>query len=148
MRRVLEKITWAAVYFLLYPPMAVKKENNMFHNRFCCSGLLLCGLTVAGMAVAQTQPDNSKVNKGDVTTADQQKMNGSDRQLTQKIRKAVIADKSLSTYAHNVKIISQNGSVTLKGPVRSEDEKKSIVAKAAEIVGGPDKVTDELTVKP
>jgi hyperosmotically inducible protein len=120
----------------------------MFHNRFYCSGLLLCGLTFGGMAVAQVQPDNTKVNKGDVTTADQQKMNVSDRQMTQKIRKAVIADKSLSTYAHNVKIISQNGSVTLKGPVRSDDEKKSIVAKAAEIAGGPDKVTDELTVKP
>ncbi len=46
-----------------------------------------------------------------------------------------------------MKIISQNGSVTLKGPVRSDDEKKTIVAKAAEIAGGPDKVTDELTVK-
>ncbi|HEY3835697.1 MAG TPA: BON domain-containing protein [Bryobacteraceae bacterium] len=120
----------------------------MFRNRFFCSGLLLCGLTFAGMGAAQTQPDNTKMNKGEVTTADQQKMNLSDRELTQKIRKAVIADKSLSTYAHNVKIISQNGSVTLKGPVRSDDEKKTIVAKAVEIAGGHDKVTDELTVKP
>jgi hyperosmotically inducible periplasmic protein len=65
------------------------------------------------------QPDNTAVNKRDQNpgeaTADQQKMNAADRALTAKIRKAVIADKSLSTYAHNVKIISQNGTVTLKG---------------------------------
>jgi hyperosmotically inducible protein len=47
-----------------------------------------------------------------------------------------------------VKIISQNGMVTLKGPVRSDDEKKAVTAKAIEAAGGADKVTDELTVKP
>src|SRR5487761_2230506 len=104
----------------------------MIHNRIFCTGLLACSLTFLGTAMAQ-QPDNTKVNKGETTTADQQKGNLPDRQLTQAFRKAVIADKSLSTYAHNVKIISQNGSVTLKGPVRSEDEKKTIVAKANEI---------------
>ena len=55
-------------------------------------------------------------------------------------------DKSLSTYAHNAKIIAQNGMVTLKGPVTSEEEKKTIEAKAAEVVG-PEKVTNELQVK-
>ena len=59
-----------------------------------------------------------------------------------------MADKSLSSYAHNVKIVSQNGTVTLKGPVRSEDEKKAIMAKAVEVAGSADKVTDEMTVKP
>jgi hyperosmotically inducible periplasmic protein len=102
-------------------------------------------------AFSQTQPDNTKVNKGDqsksAVTADQQKMNVSDRTLTQNIRKAIVADKALSTYAHNVKVISQNGMVTLKGPVRSDDEKKSVVAKAVEVAGGADKVTDQLTVK-
>jgi hyperosmotically inducible protein len=120
----------------------------MFHNRFFTTSLLACGLAFAGTIFAQdTQPDNTKVNKQTATTADQQKNNLTDRELTQKIRKAVIADKSLSTYAHNVKIISQNGSVTLKGPVKSEDEKKTIMAKAVDIAGGADKVTDELTVK-
>jgi osmotically-inducible protein OsmY len=118
----------------------------MFYNRFINTALLACGLTLMGTAVAQ-EPDNTKANKDHATTADSQKANVNDRELTQKIRKAVVADKSLSTYAHNVKIISQNGAVTLKGPVRSDDEKKSIVAKAAEIAGGPDKVSDELTVK-
>jgi len=96
-----------------------------------------------------TKPDNTKVNKRDqgpgAVTADQQKMIAADRDLTAKIRKAVIADKTLSTYAHNVKIISQDGTVTLKGPVRSEDEIKSILAKAAEIAGA-DKVDNEMAV--
>jgi osmotically-inducible protein OsmY len=56
-------------------------------------------------------------------------------------------DKSLSTYAHNVKIITQNGQVTLKGPVRSEEEKKTVEAKATE-VAGQNKVTSELNIKP
>jgi hyperosmotically inducible periplasmic protein len=100
---------------------------------------------------ATTKPDNTAVNKRDQNpgeaTADQQKMNAADRALTAKVRKAVIADKSLSTYAHNVKIISQDGTVTLKGPVRSDDEVKSIIAKATEVAGSPDKVVNQMSVK-
>ena len=59
----------------------------------------------------------------------------------------MVADKSLSTYAHNVKIVAQDGQVTLKGPVRTEAEKTSIAAKATEIAGA-DKVTNEITVTP
>ena len=99
-------------------------------------------------ANAQTAPDNTKVNKDQsAPTADQQKMNPADRAITQKIRKAILDDKSLSTYAHNVKIITQNGQVTLKGPVRSEDEKKTVEAKATE-VAGENKVTSQLDIKP
>jgi hyperosmotically inducible protein len=99
----------------------------------------------------QTAPDNTKVNERDKNksepTADQQKDDRSDRDITQQIRQSVMKDKSLSTYAHNVKIISQNGMVTLKGPVRSEEEKSAVEAKAAAIVG-QEKVTSELEVKP
>ena len=56
-------------------------------------------------------------------------------------------DKSLSTYAHNVKIITQNGMVTLKGPVRSDEEQRVIEAKAREIAG-ENNVISELDVKP
>jgi len=80
-------------------------------------------------------------------TGDQQKENRSDRDITQQIRQEILKDKSLSTYAHNVKIITQNGMVTLKGPVRSEDEKKTVEAKASE-VAGENKVTSELDIKP
>jgi osmotically-inducible protein OsmY len=56
-------------------------------------------------------------------------------------------DKSLSTDAHNVKVISQDGTVTLKGPVKSEAEKTAIVAKAVSVAGSADKVVDQMSVK-
>jgi len=58
-----------------------------------------------------------------------------------------VKDKSLSTYAHNVKVIARDGAVTLKGPVRSEEEKQAVEAKAVE-VAGQGKVTDEISVAP
>ena len=98
-----------------------------------------------------TPPDNTKVNARDKNasepTADQQENNRSDRDITKRIRQSIVKDKSLSTYAHNVKIVSQGGMVTLKGPVRSEAEKHTIETKAAEVVGR-DKVTSELAVAP
>jgi hyperosmotically inducible protein len=95
--------------------------------------------------------DNTRVNQRDQNTneptADQQRNNRSDRDLTQQIRKAIMNDKSLSTDAHNVKIITQNGQVTLKGPVRSDEEKRAVEATATGIAG-ENKVTSELAVKP
>ncbi|HTA46592.1 MAG TPA: BON domain-containing protein [Bryobacteraceae bacterium] len=113
------------------------------------TGLLIAGVAVPAVS-AQTQPDNTRVNKEDrssaAVTADQQKNDHNDRYLTQQIRKAVMADKTLSTYAHNVKVISQNGNVTLKGPVQSEDERKTVLAKAEQIAGAGN-VTDQLSIK-
>jgi len=108
-------------------------------------------LVPAFSAGAQTPPDNTKVNKRDrakgAATADQQKENASDREITQKIRQAIMDDKTLSTYAHNVKIIAQDGQVTLKGPVRTEDEKKAIEAKAIGVAGAGH-ITNQLSVAP
>jgi hyperosmotically inducible protein len=98
-------------------------------------------------ASAPVSPDNSGTNRAHTNTAAQQSEVASDRLLTKKIRQSLIADKSLSTYGHNVKIITKGGSVTLKGPVHSEEEKQSIVSKTESIVGSPDKVTNQLTVK-
>jgi hyperosmotically inducible periplasmic protein len=96
----------------------------------------------------QTAPDNSKANQNtNAPTADQQKMNPADRDLTKKIRMALHDDQSLSMYAHNIKIISQDGKVTLRGPVRSEDEKAAIEAKAVSIAGDGN-VTNHLHVAP
>jgi hyperosmotically inducible periplasmic protein len=97
--------------------------------------------------IQQAAPDNTKKNKDQAPpTADQQKMNPSDRAITQKIRKAIHEDNSISTYAHNIKIISQDGKVTLRGPVRSEDEKSNLQAKAV-AVAGEGNVTNEIEVK-
>jgi len=66
--------------------------------------------------------------------------------LTQQVRRALVKDKSLSTYAHNIKVISQGGVVTLKGPVHSDQEKQAVEAKAAEAAGGADKIKSEIEV--
>jgi hyperosmotically inducible protein len=122
-------------------------------------GLLLTASTVLGLWLGagpqvraqQNAPDNTKTNQGDAnkgaTTADQQKMNAGDRSITKEIRSSIMKDKSLSTYAHNIKIITQDGKVTLKGPVRSEDEKAAIESKAVAIAGA-NNVTDQLEVAP
>jgi hyperosmotically inducible periplasmic protein len=82
-------------------------------------------------------PDNTKSNKSDSAkpTADDQKQNSKDLDITRQIRKLVTDDKALSTYAKNVKIITQDGTVTLSGPVRSDAEKKSIESKATQVAG-------------
>jgi hyperosmotically inducible periplasmic protein len=129
-------------------------------KRVAVSVLIMMAFMVAGsMTRSQAQtadqqgtsPDNTKMNAQDrhkaSPTADQQKDNRSDREITQQIRQSLVKDKSLSSYGHNVKVITQNGQVTLKGPVRSDDEKEAIEAKATEVVG-ENKVTSELNIKP
>jgi hypothetical protein len=80
-------------------------------------------------------------------SADAQAQSTKDRELARKVRRAVVTDKSLSIRAHNIKIIAKDGIVTLKGAVRSEQEKDAITDKAAQIAGA-NNVKDELTVKP
>ena len=124
-----------------------------------CKGLLgkLQGaIIIAGFsmvipsAVLAQAPDNSKANQQDrekgSMTADQQAENQADRDLAKRIRKSIVADKNLSTYAHNVKIIARGGTVVLKGPVRSEEEKTAIEARAVEIAGAAN-VKNEMSVK-
>jgi osmotically-inducible protein OsmY len=98
----------------------------------------------------QQKPDDTQANRpGNTPTAaraDQQGQSAQDRELARKIRRAVVTDKSLSTYAHNVKIIAQNGTVTLKGPVRSEQERSAITEKATQIAGA-EHVKDEMSVR-
>jgi hyperosmotically inducible periplasmic protein len=105
----------------------------------------------AATAQAVSPPDNTKSNQTDPSnrqvTADSQKENEADRGLVQRIRKNLIADKGLSTYAHNVKIVAINGQVTLNGVVRSDDEKMKVASLAAE-VAGKENVVNDLKVAP
>jgi hyperosmotically inducible protein len=117
-------------------------------------GLLVFGVSLMATPILwyqethQPAPDNTKRNKDQTSpTADQQKMNPSDRALTQKIRKAIHRDKGLSTYGRNIKIFTQDGKVTLRGPVQSEEEKNNLQAKAV-AVGGKENVTNQLEVAP
>jgi hyperosmotically inducible periplasmic protein len=108
---------------------------------------LIAALTMIGaltasvpMIHAQQYPaDNSGKNvrdrKDGAPTSGDQSNAKSDVAITQEIRKAVVGDKSLSTNAHNVKIITTGGVVTLRGPVKSAAEKATIEAKAKQAAG-------------
>ena len=115
------------------------------------SGAMMVSGAALPATSQQTAPDNTRANKGDAqkgaTTADQQKMNPTDRELTRKIRASIMDDKSLSTYAHNIKIVTQDGKVTLKGPVRTEQEKADVEAKAAAVAGATN-VTSKIQIAP
>jgi len=101
------------------------------------------------VTAAKAAPDNTEKNvrdrSGATLTPGDQSSSEADLALTQKIRQAVVADDSLSTNAHNVKIITNNGIVTLRGPVNSAQEKAAIDAKAQQIAGAT-KVKNELEI--
>ena len=107
--------------------------------------IVLGGIAIAQQDNSQQVPaDNTKVNQHD---RNQSEATADQRELARQIRRAVVNDKSLSTDAHSVKIIAQNGSVTLKGAVKSDEEKQAIESKATELAGAG-KVTNELHVGP
>jgi hyperosmotically inducible protein len=140
------------------PYSALVGRGGLMRSRFVrfatimtiSTGLGVTCSDLQGQQEKSAQPDNTKTNKRDRNkaeqTADQAKETMSDRDIMQRIRKSVVEDKSLSSYAHNIKIISEHGKVTLKGPVHSEVEKSTIAAKAAAVAGEAN-VRNELTVK-
>ena len=89
-----------------------------------------------------TKPDNSKVNQRDQSSAAltpmDQGSSESDRKITQQIRQDLMKDKSLSFTAKNVKIITIDGKVTLRGPVKSDAERSAIEAAARRVTGNVD----------
>ena len=114
------------------------------------SALLGLGTVAIAQNPPPAAPDNSAVNvrdrNPDAMTAGQQSNAKSDVELTSEIRRAVVKDDSLSMLAHNVKIISANGNVVLRGPVKTEQEKTTIASKA-QAIAGPNKVDNQLEVK-
>ena len=127
-----------------------KVKNRIVLKRIGKLALTSMLCFVAPAAVFSQSADNTKTNQQDrqagAVTADQQAETKADRDLSSKIRKSITDDKNMSTYARNVKVISRGGTVMLKGPVRTEEEKTAIEAKAVEIAGAGN-VKNELTVK-
>ncbi|MDZ4821137.1 MAG: BON domain-containing protein [Planctomycetota bacterium] len=111
----------------------------------CLGGLSGCSET---STPANRAPDNTGVNVRDrddaAKTPINQNENAADVKMTADIRKKVV-DTKLSINAHNIKIITQNGQVTLRGPVDSADEKQQLESIAKE-VAGPGKVDNQLEV--
>ncbi len=100
---------------------------------------------VAGLAAGQA--DNTRQNRDNGSaTAQQTTSSKADLETLRNIRRAITGDKSLSTYAHNVKITVRNGDVTLRGPVRSDGEKARVEVLAQQ--NGATSVSNELEVAP
>ncbi len=101
-----------------------------------------------GVADGTKDATNTKINDRDrhgaLTPMDQG--GGADRDITAAIRRAVVGDKALSFTAKNVKIITVGGKVTLRGPVKSDEEKSAIEAKA-KAANGVSSVDNQLEVK-
>jgi osmotically-inducible protein OsmY len=89
---------------------------------------------------------NARDADGNTLTPMDQGESEADRTITQQIRKAVVDHDQLSTNAKNVKIITQNGVVTLRGPVKSQEEKAAI-ASVAQKTGGVKRVDNQLEIE-
>jgi len=89
--------------------------------------------------VSDYEADNTRVNardrRGTTLTPMDQGSSEADRKLTQQIRETIVRDNSLSFTAKNVKIITLNGRVTLRGPVKTDAERRTISAAAKKIAG-------------
>lgn len=103
-----------------------------------------CGLSI-GFAQSTNPPAPPSTTNPPAASATTTNQKQADRDLTAKIRKSIVDDKSLSTAAHNVTIKTDSGHVTLRGKVNSEEEKTTVEGKAKEIAGDSN-VTSEITV--
>jgi osmotically-inducible protein OsmY len=131
----------------------MRKMTLFFSVALCIiggtAGLAQSGDVSNAAPTAQTAPDNTGRNvrdrDGNTLTPGDQSESKADLDLTQRIRQAIVADDSLSTTAHNVKIITTDGVVTLRGPVNSDQEKTKITA-AAKNIAGVKQVENQLEV--
>ena len=111
----------------------------------------LSAVSLAAMAADEkTQPDNTAINQRDRTgktqTSGDQSNSSADLKTTQAIRQALMKDGQLSATAKNVKVITANGQVTLRGPVKTAEEKAKIGQLAKSAAGGA-QIVDQLDVK-
>jgi hyperosmotically inducible periplasmic protein len=98
-------------------------------------------------SAADNTARNERDSTGSTATPVDQGENETDLGITAKIRQAIVDDKALSANAENVKIITNGGVVVLRGPVKSEQEKSAIEAKAKE-VAGVTRVENQIEIAP
>jgi hyperosmotically inducible periplasmic protein len=124
--------------------------KNIVYSLILFSVLFGAGTVAMAQESTPVAPDNSAVNTRDrapeAMTAGEQSNAKDDVNLTRTIRQAVVKDETLSTMAHNVKIVAVAGHVTLRGPVQTEQE-KTVIASKAEAIAGAGNVDNQLDVK-
>jgi hyperosmotically inducible periplasmic protein len=112
----------------------------------------LSAFSLAALAAGndETNPDNTATNQrdrsGETQTSGDQSNNSADLKTTQAIRQALMKDSDLSMTAKNIKIITANGHVTLRGPVNNAQEKSKIDQLARSAAGGA-QIDNQLDVK-
>jgi hyperosmotically inducible protein len=125
----------------------MKKHALLFSASLLASALIVP--ISSSLVFAQAAPDNSAQNQRDrdhqTLTPIDQSNKPADLETTRNIRRALVKDDRLSTEAKNVKIITVDGAVTLRGPVKTPQEKAAIMAKAAQVAGDA-KINNELQV--
>jgi len=109
------------------------------------------GSRASASASASKDADNTGINKRDraedALTAGDQGNSESDRELTRKIRRALTSNDQLSTTAKNIKIIATDGKVTLRGPVKTPEEREQVATIAQQALGGTSLVDNQLEIK-
>lgn len=135
-------------------------HRSKLHATWMCFGITALAMSATLNAQPQTTPassttssspvDNTQVNRRDrdnqTATPTHQPNDKADIKLAAAVRRAIVKDKSLSTMAHNVKIVASQGVVTLRGPVKTEDE-KARVETTVKAVAGVNSVDNQLDVK-
>ena len=113
---------------------------------FPCANPLLRGMAADEKKDADNTALNQRDRSGETATSGDQANSSGDLKITQAIRQALVKDGELSTNAKNIKVITANGQVTLRGPVNNAQEKAKIdqIAKSA---GAGAKIVDQLDVK-
>ena len=110
----------------------------------------LSAVSLVAMAADEKKPDNTATNErdrsGETQTSGDQSNSSTDLKITQAIRQALMKDSELSMTAKNIKIITDNGQGTLRGPVKNAQEKAKIDQLARSAAGGA-KIDDQLDVK-
>jgi hypothetical protein len=116
-----------------FPPLT--KHRLFLIGAFAFCGLLGLSIGIGYLAADRASADIEQSHLRSSGVADFQRMNASDRAITQRIRRSIHQDKTLSAYAPNIKITSEDGKVILTGKIRNEDEKDYLAAKAVAVAG-------------
>ena len=128
--------------------MSAEQLLNM--KQITISILCLSLFTLSALAQDTPAADNTSKNErdrsGETRTSGDQSNSSEDVKISAAIRSAVVKDDSLSATAKNVKIITADGTVTLRGPVKDEAEKAKI-AELAQSAAGNAKIDNQLEVK-
>ena len=111
----------------------------------CVTGLSLAAIAADEKTKADNTATNERDRSGETKTSGDQSNNSADLKITQAIRQALMKDGELSTTAKNIKVITENGQVTLRGPVKNVQEKARVDQLAKSAAGGA-RIVDQLDV--